>query len=133
MRNQTSFKHGWKNPQWKGGKAISDKGYGRLMTREGRGKYEHRYRVEQLLRDPIGLVFLPATGEIPHGMHVHHLDGAKQHNCIPNLMLIQDRIHNALTMAYRTYIRDHMEEFNQWTAEKNAATEEPPDWVTGEF
>jgi hypothetical protein len=35
----------------------------------------------------------PRSG-LPDGFHVEHIDHCKTHNCISNLLLIQDSIHN---------------------------------------
>ena len=46
------------------------------IWRDGRTQYEHRYVWEQ------------AHGDIPKGMHIHHINGKKDDNRLENLSLI---------------------------------------------
>lgn len=121
-----SFPKGGDNPRWKGGRYLNDKGYVRIGTRKHRGKYEHRYVMECMLRRPVGLVF-PGDGKIPAGMHVHHNDHDRTHNCRSNLMLLQGCIHNALSRSYRKYLLNHWDEYMEWIRREN---DTPPAWVT---
>ena len=80
--------------------------------------------MEELLRDPIGLVFYPAEGRIPDWATVHHNDYDKVHNCHGNLMLLDRHIHNALSRAYRAYLLEHYAEWMEKIARENAEEEE---------
>lgn len=124
----TGFEVGQRNPNWRGGRHQNEKGYVRLMTREGRGKYEHRYVMEQMLKSPIGLLF-PGDGRIPENTTVHHVDHRQTHNCRQNLMLLAKPIHDSISHDRRLYLAAHREEFSELIRREN---EEPPDWVTRE-
>jgi hypothetical protein len=82
-----------------GCKTTTSKGCVKITAGAGRGKYEHRWTIEKLLRDPIGLCWLPipeAGPEIPRRYTVHHIDQKKAHNYVGNLMVLDKAIHNAL-------------------------------------
>ncbi len=52
------------------------------------------------------------NGEIPHGCHVHHIDGDRSHNDIDNLALVLGRIHlsgHASAPEREAYNRKHIE------------------------
>jgi|ERR1017187_1917253 hypothetical protein len=117
------FFGGGLNPNWRGGRHTTKKGYVRLATRVGRGKYEHRFVMEQMLAAPVGLLFA-GDGEIPAGMHVHHCDGDRRHNCQGNLMLLGEAIHNAISRSYRAYLAAHWDEYMEMIARENE-----PAWV----
>ena len=123
MRHTGAFATGAENPRWRGGRHTTRKGYVRLKTRVGLGKYEHRFVMERLLARPIGLMFT-GDGEIPAGMHVHHCDGDRRHNCEANLMLLQECIHNAISRSYRAYLMAHYDEYVEMIARENE-----PAWV----
>jgi hypothetical protein len=117
------FRGGRQNPNWTGGRHVTARGYVRLKTKVGRGKYEHRFVMENLLRDPIGLLFI-GGGEIPDGMHVHHCDHNRRHNCEGNLMLLDSAIHNWISLAHRRYLLDHWDEYL-----RKIEAENTPAWV----
>ena len=117
-RAATRFRAAALHPFWRGGRHTTGKGYVRLKTREGRDKYEHRFVMERMLAAPIGLMFA-GDGEIPAGMHVHHCDGGRRHNCQGNLMLLQECIHNAISRAHRAYLLEHWEEYVEMIAREN--------------
>lgn len=77
--------------------------------------------MEMLLANPVGLVFLPAVAVIPGWATVHHIDHDKQHNCGANLMLLDHRIHNAISKARRLFILANYEawvEYNRQVEER---------------
>ncbi|MDE2097834.1 MAG: HNH endonuclease [Patescibacteria group bacterium] len=93
------------SPRFKTGRYLTAKGYFRISAGPDRGKYEHRAVVEKIIGGPI-----------PAGMTVEHMDHQRAHNCWQNLMLLDKRIHDAISWA-------------SWT--RFAAREaEPPEWVT---
>ena len=66
-----------KNPAWKGGKSIDDKGYVRLAIGKKNWRYEHRLVME----NHIGRALRKEE-------HVHHINGDKTNNSISNLLLL---------------------------------------------
>jgi hypothetical protein len=123
MARLSLFASGPDNPRWAGGRHTTGKGYVRLKTRVGRGKYEHRFVMEQMLRAPVGLMFA-GEGKIPAGMDVHHFDGNRQHNCQGNLMLLQACIHNAISRSYKKFLIEHYDEYVTMVARENE-----PEWL----
>lgn len=115
-------KSGQEHPRWRGGVTLNGKGYRRIMAGPHRGKYEHRKVMEDLLTVPLcaGYVF-PGAGKIPPNMTVEHIDHQRAHNCHSNLMLLDSRIHNAITAAGCRYVREH---YDEWLMRQ------APDWVT---
>lgn len=81
--------------QLKKGYYITRKGYVRISAGLHRGKYQHRKRAEDLLRNPIGLTFTPGQ-DIPETITIHHVDFRCAHNCIGNLLFLDKRIHDYL-------------------------------------
>ena len=80
--------------------------------------------METLLLHPIAASYVfPVPGVIPEGMTVEHVDHHKPHNCIGNLMLLDVRIHNALSKASWKYFREH---YAEWLEKKVRMTEEVP-------
>lgn len=102
---------GSRNGKWKGGQTTTEKGYVRLYTREGRNRYAHRACMEDMLRNPVGLMFR-GDGMIPEWADVHHIDGDRAHNCQGNLMLLDRPIHLAITAAAVRYYREHA--YDNW-------------------
>ena len=111
---------GRSNGKWNGGVYVTPKGYRRISHGPNRNQLEHRLVMQQMLMDPIGLCHLPVGDPIiPTWATVHHIDHQKRHNCPDNLMLLDYRIHNALSRSYRKYILDHYAEFLTWQAEQD--------------
>ena len=116
------------HPRWRGGVCLNEKGYRRIMAGSHRGKYEHRRVMEEMLEHPLCAPYVfPERGVIPAGFTVEHLDHTRAHNCRENLMLLDERLHNAITQAGCRYIREHYDEWLVYQAQKN---EVAPDWVT---
>lgn len=108
-----------KHPRWAGGRSRTYKGYVRVTAGPNRHKYEHRVVIEQLIQNPIGLVFFGLDG-IPETMHVHHVDSVRSHNCAENLMLLDSTIHNFITRAAQKYYREHWNDPPAWVIEETA-------------
>lgn len=79
------------------GVRIHPCGYLQLTRGIHRFKLVHRAVMEAMLMSPIGLLFFAHPGRIPDGMHVHHQDWNKRHNCQGNLLLLDSAIHNWLS------------------------------------
>jgi hypothetical protein len=101
-RTKTSFGSGENNPKWKGGLHQTNKGYIRIRTKKNRDKFAHRVVVEEMLQNPLCAEYVfPERGKIPEGMTVEHVDHRRAHNCRGNLMLLDKRIHDAISTDYR--------------------------------
>ena len=61
---------------------------------------------------------------LPEGFTVEHLDHHRQHNCYQNLMLLDKRIHDALSWAHANFRR------KAYRSIVVCQDEEVPDWVT---
>jgi hypothetical protein len=125
---------GPRNPKWKGGRSLNDKGYVRVRKggRNAPHKYEHRRIIEELLESPLCADYVfPEKGKIPQGMTVHHNDHSRTHNCIPNLMLLSVPIHNALSKARWRWIREHYTEWEEWQR-REREKDSVPEWVTSD-
>lgn len=112
--------------RWRGGVTFNEKGYRRISHGAYRNRYEHRRVIEEMLEHPLCASYVfPEPGQIPSGLTVEHIDHRRAHNCRSNLMLLDSRIHNAITAAGCRYIREHYVEYL-------AAVQgsEVPDWVT---
>ena len=83
------------------GRTITEKGYVRLTAGPYRNWYEHRAITAESIKifcpPPLLALLNPDTG-LPDCFHVHHSDWNRQHNCPSNLLLLQNIIHNALTL-----------------------------------
>ena len=66
-----------KNPAWKGGRRIDEKGYVRISVGKKKWRYEHRLVVEKHIKRPL-----------KKEEHIHHIDGNKSNNHISNLLLL---------------------------------------------
>lgn len=86
-------KSGSKNPLWKGGRSIVNRGYIYLRMKEHPNVLsngyvaEHRYVMEQ----KIGRL-------LTRWEHVHHINGNKHDNNPDNLELVNGQTHNLITM-----------------------------------
>jgi hypothetical protein len=83
------FGSGPNNPNWKGGKHLSPKGYVMLSV-NGQKFAEHRYVMEQHI-----------GRKLTSDEDVHHRDGNKQNNALENLILINHAEHAAMSMYDR--------------------------------
>jgi len=86
--------------------------------------------MEKMLERPLCACYVfPNKGVIPEGLTVEHIDHRRSHNCPENLMLLAERIHNAITQAGCRYIRAH---YTEWMAlqQAKAEAEATPDWVS---
>lgn len=78
--------------------------YKRVYRRgEWRGWLEHRKVVTEALRVGWGLT---RASQIPAGYTVHHIDGDSTHNCLSNLLLLDNTIHVQLSNMRAAYLRD---------------------------
>lgn len=108
---------------FKRGYTVNEKGYQRIKAGPDRDKYVHRKVMEVMLAatDTQTLAALgiaaAAPAKIPEGFTVEHLDHRRQHNCPENLLLLDKRIHDAISFASMCR---YSERFSQ--------TQEP-DWV----
>ena len=85
-REQMSISQtGSKNPKWKGGKRIDNKGYFRISLGKGIRRYEH----DLIMENKIGR-------RIKKGEIVHHIDGNGQNNKIENLKLLTTSQHRKI-------------------------------------
>lgn len=87
---------GPRNTNYKGGTCLNEKGYLRISSGPHRNRYVHR----QVLADLCAVwCYYPLNARtgLPDGMSVEHLDHRRTHNCISNLILLDLRIHNALS------------------------------------
>lgn len=139
--NGKPFGYGPQHPNWVGGRPLNEKGYVKIKTKENYNKYEHRVVVERMLREPLCADYVfsgdgRVRGKIPDGMTVHHQDHCRTHNCIPNLMLLEDVIHRALSKARYKWVREHYVEWEEWQRRERERDSEPepepdiPEWVT---
>ena len=100
------FKPGPEHPKWKGGSTTNEHGYRRITAGPDRGQYEHRAIIKRLYR-------LFPGGELSIKMEVEHSDHDRRHNCvgridlqtgqvlcIGNLIVLDERIHHALSCGY---------------------------------
>lgn len=126
------------------GMHVSDKGYLRYSSGPLRNRYVHRVALAELCAEWCYYPLDPRTG-LPFGMTVEHVDHHKQHNCISNLLLLDIRIHNAL--SWRSWLNTpvlgdiefadgreitYPEEVEAAEAAEAAEAVEPevPSWVT---
>lgn len=82
------------------GKVVTAKGYVRITCGPYRNWYEHRAVAHSCLKEwcpPCLSIHLNEHGML-EGFHVHHMDERKTHNCHGNLLLLQDVIHNYLSL-----------------------------------
>jgi hypothetical protein len=104
---------------------VNEKGYLRLSAGPDRGKYVHRKVMETLLAETdtatLAALGIPACSpaKIPEKFTVEHIDHRKPHNCPENLMLLDKRIHDAISLWSRGYYRAH----------RSPEQPEEPDWV----
>jgi len=113
-----SFESGEKNPAWKGGRMVDEKGYVYLLTPDhpfARDGYmaEHRLVVEERTRgeDPNNPLLVEVDGKkyLKPSAVVHHIDEIKDNNKSRNLMLLPGQqfhsfLHNSpLPMNRRLY------------------------------
>lgn len=69
-----------KNPTWKGGKRIDERGYIRIAIGNRRWKYEHRLVMEKIIGRPL-----------TRNEDIHHINGDKSDNRIINLMFFPSK------------------------------------------
>lgn len=108
------------------GVRVNPKGYLQIIRRgEWCWWLEHRKVMLEACRE---FCYYHTNGDLPGGLTVEHLDHRRTHNCIENLMLLDKRIHDHISTAYRwqRYRRD-MERLEE---ELRLERETPPDWVT---
>jgi hypothetical protein len=72
------------------------------------------------------MCYYPVTYGLPPGLTVEHLDHDRVHNCMCNLMLLDKRIHDAISIRHRYVMRG----LNGNTEDAVASSVEEPDWVT---
>ena len=85
------------------GTRIHEKGYVQIIRRgPWRGWLQHRQVMLWALQESLYWHNHPqvADGKIPDGMTVEHLDHKKAHNCIENLMLLDKRIHDYISLDH---------------------------------
>jgi hypothetical protein len=59
----------------------------------------------QLALEVLDVITNPPS--IPPGVHIHHIDRNRQHNCPENLMLLDAPIHNYITQTDKRLRREH--------------------------
>ena len=81
------------------GRTITAKGYVRITAGPHRHMMEHRRVTAESIEEfcPPPLKLLLAADGLPVGVHVHHSDWKRQHNCGQNLQLLQDVIHEHIS------------------------------------
>lgn len=110
------------------GTRIHAEGYVQIIRRgPWRGWLEHRKVMYEACQE---FCYYLLNGNLPEGMTVEHLDHKRSHNCIENLMLLDKRIHDAISLAYQW--RLYRERRAKVEAEVRAEAETPPDWVTSD-
>lgn len=72
------------------------RGYRRITSGPHRHEYEHRRKINALLEEKPHFIF---GSQLPESMHVHHQDFRKWHNCYPNLLVIENVIHDYITQS----------------------------------
>jgi hypothetical protein len=100
-------------------------GYVRVWTRKNRGVYQHRLVMARSCKEwcyyPLG------KDGLPKGFHVHHVDNKRDHNCIENLILLQDCIHlKSKTRLKHPYTGRFIDK-GEW--EREMGLEGVPEWV----
>ena len=63
---------------------------------------------QMIVREVLDVVSHPPT--LPPHLHVHHVDGDRQHNCPCNLQVLDAAIHRHLTADHRRFLRRHQEQ-----------------------
>lgn len=74
--------------------------------------------------------YYPVDGNLPPGMTVEHLDHNRQHNCRENLMLLDKRIHDAISIAHAYNMASI--QANRWDVPggvPGGVPDDVPDWV----
>ena len=127
MIRPNEFQPGPAHPRFRDGRGINTTGYVRIQTgRRNQQPYEHRWVIENLMLEQ-ALIALHAgpwakalnarhlaeqvmelfhnPPRIPAGVQIHHCDYDRQHNCPCNLMLLDAKLHRALTISHRKYVR----------------------------
>ena len=98
------------------------------VTRRGEWCWwlEHRKVMMEACREG---GYYEVNGDLPAGLTVEHLDHNRQHNCLGNLILLDKRIHDVISIEWR---------WKRWRAAQARLEEElrverepPPDWVMG--
>lgn len=111
------------------GTRVHAEGYIQIIRRgPWRGWLEHRKVMLEACRE---FCYYPVDGNLPEGLTVEHLDHVKIHNCRENLMLLDKRIHDAISIAFRwRQWREAVARVEAEVASEVAAEREgPPDWV----
>ena len=103
-------------------------GYLQIIRRgPWRGWLVHRKVMYEACRE---MCYYPFNGNLPAGFIVEHLDHNRQHNCIENLMLLDKRIHDAITLDHWYRIGKPLMESRIQDELGVMAEVEMPDWVT---
>lgn len=151
------FQTGENHRRFTGGRTVNEYGYVRVTTGRAAAKYEHRMVVEKMMlewaiarkidnvteqwgemsgaglaAEIMDVVTKPPT--IPPGVHIHHINGDRTHNCACNLMLLDAPIHRAITQAAVRARReadtaDVMAKLRAAGAGEAEAADDMPDWV----
>jgi hypothetical protein len=103
------------------GVRVHAEGYVQIIHRgPWRGWLEHRKVMLEMCRE---MCYYPIEdGKLPAGFTVDHLDHRRQHNCPENLMLLDKRIHDALSLAHAQTVKELRESVIAM-----------PDWVNNDF
>lgn len=122
---------------------IKGQGTGLVVTREGyvrikrRGLYREWYEHRRVMYEAC-LVFcyyptngnLPLVPDPPGPFTVEHLDHRKGHNCLQNLLLLDKRIHDAISLEHANNVKELRG--SVYDGGGYVADPEAPDWMRGD-
>jgi len=92
------FPKGETHPKWRGGLYETKDGYVVVSAGKHRGKYLHRLVSDGNLKKYWGR-------GLRKNEEVHHMDFNRSHNCPGNLLIIDERLHDAFSSNHASRVK----------------------------